>query len=50
MKEGHTIVESDLDFKRPGTGIPPDNIDQVIGKKVKNNIGIDDLIYFKDLN
>jgi sialic acid synthase SpsE len=50
MKEGHTIIESDLDFKRPGIGIPPDNIDQIIGKKVKNNIGIDDLIYFKDLN
>jgi sialic acid synthase SpsE len=46
---GHKIKETDLDFKRPGTGIPPEKIVNVIGKKIKKNLLKDTILNLKDL-
>ena len=35
--------------KRPGTGIPAKQMDKVIGKKVKKNISVNQLIKWSDL-
>ena len=40
------ISENDLTFKRPGTGIYPSRIDEVIGKIAKTDISEDTLIDF----
>jgi len=46
---GHKIKEADLDFKRPGTGITPGKIANVIGKKIKKNLLKDSILNFRDL-
>jgi N-acetylneuraminate synthase len=46
---GKVIDESDLDFKRPGFGVSPMDIDLVVGKKAKKMIDADELINLIDL-
>jgi N-acetylneuraminate synthase len=48
LKKGDLVTISDIDFKRPGTGIPPDNVNQIIGKKLKNDIENDTLLKESD--
>ena len=49
LKIGDTILITDLDLKRPGTGIPADLLSSIIGKTVKNDIAKDILISIEDL-
>ena len=44
MKAGHIVSDHDLDFKRPGTGIQPEEMKYLIGRKVKSGIPEGDLI------
>ena len=46
IKQGDVITDADLTFKRPGTGIYPSKIDEVIGKTAKIDISEDTLIDF----
>ncbi|MFL3005352.1 MAG: N-acetylneuraminate synthase family protein [Candidatus Neomarinimicrobiota bacterium] len=50
IKKGSIINRDDLNFKRPGTGISPDNIRSVIGKKALKDIPIDTLIKKEDIS
>lgn len=47
--EGDVITADDLTFKRPGTGIYPSKIDEVIGKTAKVDISQDSLLDFEML-
>lgn len=49
LKEGETIKLENLEFKRPGTGIRPDEIKYVIGKKIIRNIEKDEILKWEDL-
>ncbi len=49
IKKGEIIIKEMLTYKRPGTGIPPYEINKVIGKKAKKDIEDDSLISFEDL-
>ncbi len=49
LRKGHKITFNDLSFKRPGTGIPPDKSDYVIGRKINKDIKSDELIKWDDL-
>jgi N-acetylneuraminate synthase len=49
LKKGHTLNGSDLLFKRPGTGIHPDESRYVIGRILKQDIMIDQIILWDDL-
>lgn len=49
LKVGHKIKEDDLDFKRPGTGIPPGKISTLIGKTIKRNLTRDSILSLKDI-
>lgn len=44
LNAGHVLAAEDLDAKRPGTGIEPHNLNQVIGKKLKVSLPADELI------
>jgi N,N'-diacetyllegionaminate synthase len=44
IQMGEKILEASLDIKRPGTGLPPKEIDRVINKKAKQDIKKDELI------
>jgi len=49
IKKGELLQEKDLDFKRPGTGIRPDEIQYILGRKVNKDIEEDELIKWEDL-
>lgn len=49
LKEGETIKLENLEFKRPGTGIRPDEVKYVIGKKIIKNIEKDEILKWEDL-
>jgi sialic acid synthase SpsE len=46
---GHRIGEQDIDFKRPGTGIPPSRLSEIVNRIAKSEIEEDALIEEKDL-
>ena len=48
LKKGETISIDDLDAKRPGTGIAPNEMKYVVGRKVLRDIGEDELIKWSD--
>jgi sialic acid synthase SpsE len=41
IKKGHTLQSHDLTMRRPGDGISPMDIDQVVGKKIKSDLEAD---------
>ena len=49
MKKGHIIVDKDMNFKRPGTGIAPDQSELVVGKRLIRDIREDEIISWSDL-
>ena len=49
INKGDKISLSDLDFKRPGNGLPPTEWKKVVGKKTKKTINYDEPIYLKNL-
>ena len=46
IKSGEEITEDKLTYKRPGTGISPTQLDNVIGKKAKIDIKEDDVLSY----
>ncbi|KZX12573.1 N-acetylneuraminate synthase family protein [Methanobrevibacter filiformis] len=46
IKEGKIITENMLTFKRPGTGIAPSNLNNIVGKKAKVFIKEDELLNY----
>lgn len=46
IKKGEVIDESNISFKRPGRGISPSQLDEIIGKKAKCDISKDTFISF----
>jgi len=49
IQAGTTISKDVIDIRRPGTGIPPKNIEKILGKRVLHDILKDDPIKFEDL-
>lgn len=49
LPKGHELVYDDFVFKRPGTGIPADRINDVIGRHLNHEIGADKTIFWEDL-
>lgn len=49
IKPGEAITAEMITRKRPGTGLKPNAIHQVLGRKAKNAIAIDTLIGLEDL-
>ena len=50
MEEGEVISLEDLAFKRPGTGIRPDEYQYVIGRKLKRKKLNDELLSWDDFH
>lgn len=48
IEANEIIKEKDLDFKRPGTGLPPEAINYVVGKAAKKKISKDQLFSQSD--
>lgn len=49
LNRGHVLSEADLDAKRPGDGISPDQLAYVVNRRLAADIGEDQVIHWKDL-
>ena len=49
LKVGHVLIEADIAFKSPGDGLPPYEIDKVLGQTLKVDLLEDDAISFEAL-
>lgn len=49
IKNGEMINKDDVLFKRPGTGIRPDELKYILNRKVNRDIDKDEVINWKDL-
>jgi len=50
LKVGKKLIKSDLDVKRPGTGIPPNKLNDLIGRTLIRNVERDRLIIEEDIS
>ena len=48
LESGHVLSIDDLDAKRPGTGIPADELDALVGKKLVKDVKADYLLERED--
>jgi sialic acid synthase SpsE len=49
LPAGHVLEQADLDAKRPGTGIPPDQAGSLVGRRLKTALGADEPVLPGDL-
>jgi N-acetylneuraminate synthase len=49
MKAGERIGEGDLACKRPGTGIPPDQLENVVGRRLAEDLGAEQVLHWSQL-
>jgi N-acetylneuraminate synthase len=46
---GHVLEPGDLVAKKPGSGVPPDRLDQLVGRRLVRSVAADQLISFDDV-
>lgn len=49
LPEGHLLTPNDLILRRPGTGLPPNELPYLIGKKLKSDLPKDHILQESDL-
>ena len=49
LAAGAVLTEKDVILKRPGTGIPPDQYERVLGRKLKRAVQSDEVLQWGDL-
>lgn len=49
LEKGQRISDGDIDFKRPGTGLSPTEATNVLGRKLKRALALDELLKLEDL-
>ena len=49
VKRGEVISQENLTLKKPGSGIPPEAISDVVGKTINRDFDIDELLTWSDL-
>ena len=47
LERGHVLTEADLDAKRPGTGIAPNEINYVIGRRLASDVVADQVLHWE---
>lgn len=50
LEAGHVLVREDMDVKRPGSGLPPNKIHELIGMRINKDIDSDMLIMMSDID
>jgi N,N'-diacetyllegionaminate synthase len=49
LARGERLTAADVDFKRPGTGIGPDELDYAVGRTLARDLDADEELEWKDL-
>jgi N,N'-diacetyllegionaminate synthase len=50
LPRGHRLTQADVDFKRPGTGIQPDEMTYVLGRELQRDVTADEELGWIDLS
>lgn len=50
LHEGHSLLVDDLTLRRPGTGIPPSQLQDVVGSKLQRDVKVGELIDWEMLS
>ena len=50
IKKGEVLTSDLVTTKKPGTGIAPDKLDDVLGRRVNRNVAVDRLLRWEDLD
>ena len=50
LPAGHVLTEADLDAKRPGTGIGPDELRYAVGRTLTADLGEDQVLRWEHLH
>jgi len=45
---GHVMTDRDMEFKRPGTGIPPSDARKIVGRRLKRDVTADEELAWGD--
>jgi N-acetylneuraminate synthase len=48
LRRGERVSPEDVDFKRPGTGISPDELEYVVGRSLTRDVGADEELAWSD--
>ena len=49
MRKGEALTAADVEFKRPGTGIQPDELAYVVGRRLARDVAAEDELEWQDL-
>lgn len=49
LRRGESVTSADVEFKRPGTGIGPDELRYVIGRRLTRDVPLDEELEWTDL-
>ncbi len=49
MRKGEALTAADVEFKRPGTGIQPDELSYVVGRPLTRDVAAEDELEWRDL-
>ncbi len=49
IRRGEPLAATDVDFKRPGTGIQPDELDYVLGRRLTRDVEAEEELAWSDL-
>ena len=49
LAAGHLLTQSDLAFKKPGTGLAPEKIDALVSRRLRRNIAADEILSEDDI-
>jgi sialic acid synthase SpsE len=49
-KKGEMISTNDITAKRPGTGVPPDKANYILGKTVNRDMAYDEILKWRDIS
>jgi N-acetylneuraminate synthase len=49
MKAGHLLNESDIEFRRPGTGVPPGEVETLLGRALVRDVDTGEALGLRDV-
>jgi sialic acid synthase SpsE len=49
LRAGEALTDADVDFKRPGAGIQPDELSYAVGRRLTRDVAADEEVTWADL-
>jgi N,N'-diacetyllegionaminate synthase len=49
LKAGHVLIEADVEFRRPGTGVPPGEVETLLGRALARDVETGEALGLRDV-